>query len=217
MERLSSLIQTLGSPRELLGFVTELLLSHGYLVVFLGSYLDSFGLPASSEVVMFAGGWLANVTTRIEVLPVMFAGFAGTLLADHTVYWIGRTGGRPLVNTMSKMRFISRLLNEKQMSRAERYFAKHGGKTIFLGRFAPGIRTATPLFAGVSRMSYLQFAPYSLLATILWAIANTAAGYLFGRYWGELLEISKSVGYVFLALLVALIAFYVYRRRKAGD
>jgi len=83
----------LNSPAELLGSLTELFLEHGYLVVFIGSAGDNLGIRATVDVVMFAGGWLAD--SGWAALPVvMLVGAFGVLLVVNAGYWVGRMGGR---------------------------------------------------------------------------------------------------------------------------
>ena len=200
------------SPQGLLEFVTSLLLAYGYLVIFLGSALDNFGLPASGDVVMFAGGFFANGGQAALPL-VMLSGFLGATVSDNAVYWIGRRGGRPLLHRILKTRLLSFLLDAKSLGRVERYFDEHGGKTVFVGRFGPGLRSMTPLFAGVSRMKYRRFLPYNLASVAVWATVYGAIGYAFGEYWDDLLAVARSVGFGLVALVVLSLAFYVYRRR----
>ena len=207
------------SPEGLLEFVTSLLLAHGYMVIIVGAALDNFGLPASGDVVLFAGGWFAN--SGQAALPlVMVSGFAGAIIADNSVYWIGRVGGRPLVHQVLKIQVLRMLIDEKSLQRVERYFDNHGGKTILAGRFGPGLRSMTPLFAGLTGMKYRRFAPYNLTAITVWAIVYTLIGYVFGEYWDELLHRAKSFGYGIVALVVLFLALYALRRwygRKASE
>ena len=207
------------SPQGILRFVSGLLLAHGYIVIFIGAALDNFGLPASGDVVLFAGGWFSN--RGHAALPlVMLSGFAGALASDNAVYWIGRIGGRPLITRVLKMRFLHFLINEGTLEKVERYFEAHGGKMVFVGRFGPGLRSMTPLFAGVSRMKYYKFFPYNLSAAAVWAVAYTLVGYVFGAYWSELLAVAQSFGYGIVALVVlalsALLMRRLLRRRRAG-
>ena len=78
----------------------------------------------------------------------------------------------------------------------------------------------TPLFAGVSRMKYYHFLPYSLAATTTWALLTATVGYVFGAYWSELLSVAQSFGYGIVALVVlalsALLMQRLLRRRRAG-
>jgi len=204
------------SPQGLLDFVTGLLLAYGYLVIFLGAALDNFGLPASGDVVMFAGGFFAN-GGRAALPVVMLLGFAGATFSDNALYWIGRFGGRPVVSRIFKARLLSFLLDTKSLGKVERYFEEHGRKTVLVGRFGPGLRSMTPLFAGVSQMKYYRFLPYSLAATTTWAVVTATVGYVFGEYWNELLAVARSVGYGFVVLVALLVALYVYRKCRAKN
>ena len=201
------------SPQGLLDFVSALLLAHGYFVIFAGAALDNFGLPASGDIVLFAGGFFAN-TGQVALPLVMLSGFLGALCSDHALYWIGRYGGRPLITRILETRLLSFLLDTKSLGKVEHYFEEHGGKTVFVGRFGPGLRSMTPLFAGVSRMKYRQFIPYNLAAITFWAVAYSTVGYVFGEYWNELLAVAQNIGYGLVALVVLTVAFYVLRRRR---
>jgi membrane-associated protein len=211
-----SLLDFIGSipknPQGVLEFVTGLLLAHGYLVIIFGAALDNFGLPASGDIVLFAGGLFAN-GGQLALPLVMLSGFVGASISDNSVYWIGRVGGRPMIYRILKMRFLHFLINEKSLDRAERYFETHGGKTVFVGRFGPGLRSMTPLFAGVSRMKYYRFLSYNLSAAVVWGVAYSLVGYVFGQYWDELLAVARSLGYGVVALVaLALLAYFLRRR-----
>ena len=213
MESILNFLQSIpDSPSGVLDFVTGLLLTHGYLVIFLGAALDNFGLPSSGDIVLFAGGFFAN--NGQAALPlVMLSGFTGALVSDNSVYWIGRIGGRPLIDRILKIRLLQFLINEKSLERVERYFDSHGGKTVFVGRFGPGLRSMTPLFAGVTRMGYYRFVPYNVAAALVWAVVYSLIGYVFGQYWSELLAVARSFGFSVVALVALVIVAFVLRRR----
>jgi membrane-associated protein len=212
MPSLADLIASIpDSPQGILHFVAGLLFAHGYIVIFIGAALDNFGLPASGDVVLFAGGWFSNLG-RVALPLVMLSGFAGALVSDNAVYWIGRIGGRPLIDRVLKMRFLHFLINEGTLKKVEHSFEAHGGKMVFVGRFGPGLRSMTPLFAGVSRMKYYRFLPYNISAATVWAVAYTLVGYVFGEYWNELLAVAKSFGYGIVALVFLVLGAYLIRR-----
>jgi membrane-associated protein len=212
MQSLADLVASIpDSPQGILRFVTDLLLAHGYVVIFVGAALDNFGLPASGDVVLFAGGWFSNLGHAALPL-VMLSGFGGALVSDNAVYWIGRIGGRPLITRVLKIRFLHFLINEGTLEKVERSFEAHGGKVVFVGRFGPGLRSMTPLFAGVSRMKYYRFLPYNLSAAAVWAVAYTLVGYTFGAYWSDLLAVAQSFGYVLVALIALVLGAYLLRR-----
>jgi membrane-associated protein len=213
MDSILNFLQSIpNSPGGVLDFVTGLLLTHGYLVIFLGAALDNFGLPSSGDIVLFAGGFFAN--NGQAALPlVMLSGFAGALVSDNSVYWIGRIGGRPLISRILKIRLLHFLINEKSLEKVEGYFEAHGGKTVFVGRFGPGLRSMTPLFAGVTRMTYYRFVPYNVAAGLVWAVVYSLIGYVFGQYWSELLAVARSFGFSIVALVVLVVVALVLRRR----
>src|SRR5918999_687425 len=129
MQSLADLIASIpDSPRGILQFISGLLVTHGYVVIFIGAALDNFGLPASGDIVLFAGGWFSNLG-RAALPLVMLSGFGGALLSDNAVYWIGRGGGRPLIDGVLKMRFLHFLIDEKTLLKVEGYFEDHGGRT----------------------------------------------------------------------------------------
>src|SRR4028119_1306124 len=102
MESILNFLQSIpDSPGGVLDFVTGLLLKHGYLVIFLGAALGNFGLPASGDVVLFAGGFFAN--NGQAALPlVMLSGFAGAPVSDNSVDSIGRVrGGAPTARPLT--------------------------------------------------------------------------------------------------------------------
>src|SRR5215203_3823103 len=135
MQSLLDFIRSIpNSPQGVLDFVTSLLVAHGYLVIIFGAALDNFGLPASGDIVLFAGGWFANGGQAALPL-VMLSGFVGALISDNSVYWIGKIGGRPLIHRVLKIQVLRLLIDQKSLERAERYFDNHGGKTILVGRF----------------------------------------------------------------------------------
>lgn len=177
-----------GRSENLLAFITELFLEHGYLVVFIGAAGGNLSIPATGDVVMFAGGWLSNVGWT--ALPLVM--LVGALAADNASYWVGRLGGRTLLDRVADNRLLSRLLDTGHPDRAERYFQAHG------------------------EMSYPRFAAFNDTAIVVWAVAYALVGYAFGEYWDELLSTVRSSGLIVLGVAALAFGAYLYRRRKVA-
>jgi membrane-associated protein len=129
-------------------------------------------LPGDS--LLFAAGALAAIGgLNVGVLFVLLA--IAAILGDTVNYWIGHKVG-PRV-----FREDVRFLKREYLTRTERFYEKHGGKTIFLARFVPIIRTFAPFVAGIGTMEYGRFLVYNVLGGIVWTAAFVFAGYFFGN------------------------------------
>ena len=99
------------------------------------------------------------------------AAFAG----DTANYWIGHAIGAKAYTGEVKW------IKKEYMERTHAFFEKHGGKTIFLARFVPIIRTFTPFVAGVSKMPYTYFITWNLIGGVTWVATFTLLGFFFGN------------------------------------
>jgi membrane-associated protein len=129
-------------------------------------------LPGDS--LLFVAGTLA-AAGDMYVHGLFAALAAASFLGDNTNYWIGRYIG-PRVFVRER----SRLFNPEHLRRTERFYVKHGAKTIFLARFMPVVRTFAPFVAGIGRMRYRTFLFYSFCGSVAWVGSLTYAGYFFG-------------------------------------
>ncbi|MEO8449309.1 MAG: DedA family protein [Gemmatimonadota bacterium] len=129
-------------------------------------------LPGDS--LLFAAGTFAgmgSLSPWILSLCLILAVIAG----DNVNYWIGRyIGPRAFSGTV-------RFLRKDYLERTQRFFDRHGGKTIVLARFVPIVRTFTPFVAGVSAMPYPRFLAYSVGSGVGWVSLFIWAGYFFGN------------------------------------
>ena len=101
---------------------------------------------------------------------------AAAIAGDSTNYWVGRWMG-PRVFTSE----TSRMLNRRHLLRAQRFFERHGGKTVIFSRYLPVIRTFTPFVAGIGAMRYPRFVKFSVLANVLWVATFVPLGYWLAR------------------------------------
>lgn len=187
--------------------ILSLIEQYGYLVVLFGVMAESAGVPLPGETILIAAGLLAH-QSRLDVGDVISFGILGAVVGDQIGYWTGRKGGRPFV--LKWGRYV-RITPEK-LGRAEIFFARHGGKAVFLARFVAGLRVFGALTAGVSRMHWRTFIFYNVLGGAVWATAAVLAGYLLG---GSLALVERWMGRatVLLAILLVLgvVLYLLYR------
>ncbi|MDW7994543.1 MAG: DedA family protein [Gemmatales bacterium] len=130
-------------------------------------------LPGDS--LLFLCGVLASLG-EINVIGVMLVLMAAAILGDAVNYSIGyRVGPRVFRSDTSW------IFHKKHLLRAQAFYERHGGKTIFLARFIPILRTFAPFVAGIGQMSYPRFAAYNVVGAIVWVATFVVPGYLFAE------------------------------------
>ena len=184
---------------------------YGYLIVFLGVLLESAGVPIPGETILIASGALAQ-QGPLALGDVMLFGILGAVLGDQIGYWVGREEGRPFV--LHWGHYIR--ITPERLGRAEQFFARHGGKAVFLARFVAGLRVFGALVAGISQMRWRTFVFYNALGGAVWATIAALVGYLLG---GSLDLVERWVGRasILLGILLALaLVFYLSYRWVAS-
>ncbi len=165
-----------------------------HIDVHLGQIIDTYGL--ATYVILFAIIFVETGLVFVPFLPgdsLLFAAGAfaalssltlwvlipllmtAAILGDTVNYWIGYFFGKKLVAHPRVP------LNDEHIEETQKFFAKHGGKTIILARFVPIVRTFAPFVAGIGRMSYGQFVSYNVIGGVAWVLVATLAGYIFGN------------------------------------
>ena len=148
-----------------------------YLILFVVIFMETGFvvtpfLPGDS--LLFAAGTFAALGA-LDVTLLFLLLFAAAVAGDTVNYWIGRRIG-PRVFDMNV-----RWLKREYLERTHRFYERHGGKTIFLARFVPIIRTFAPFVAGVGEMSYGRFLAYNVVGGLVWTGGFTFLGYFFGN------------------------------------
>lgn len=167
------------------------------------------GLVLPGEIAVILGGASAG-QGQIE-LPLLIAiVWACALTGDLISFLLARRLGRGFL-----VRHGPRLgVTEERLRRAEAFFARHGGKTIVLGRFVGFVRPVSPFIAGASNMPARRFIPYTALAAGMWSIVFCTLGYACSRSLDELIAVTGRVTLaISLVAVVTLAAVALYRRR----
>jgi membrane-associated protein len=181
-----------------------------YVVLFLVVFAET-GLVVTpflpGDSLLFAIGALASIPgSPINVWLMVVLLIVAAVAGDAVNYSIGHMIGPRVFNNQN-----SRLLNPKHLQRTHEFYEKYGGKTIFLARFVPIVRTFAPFIAGVGSMSYSHFAMWNVTGGIVWVTALTLAGY----YFGQIPIIQRNFETVVLAIIVISILPMVFEFVKA--
>jgi membrane protein DedA with SNARE-associated domain/membrane-associated phospholipid phosphatase len=202
--------------QNLLEDVSNTLGAWTYLLVGFFAFAETgafVGLVVPGETVMLLGGAVAGqgaIDIYILIAIAWFAAWAG----DTTSFFLGRRLGREFV-----MRNGPRFgISHERFEKVEDYFSRHGGKTIFIGRFISLVRAFAPFIAGSSGMRYGAFVPYSILGTGIWASAHILIGYIFSRSIDSAAKYAGR-GAFLLGTLIAITvgSVFLYRRLRVAD
>jgi membrane protein DedA with SNARE-associated domain len=184
-----------------------------YPLIFLGATLESaafLGLLVPGESLIIFAGFLAALDV-LELATLVPLVAAGGVLGDTVGYLLGHRLGRSWLD-----RYGHRFgVTHEEIARVEGFFQRHGGKTVFFGRFVGFARALTPFLAGSSRMPYRTFIGYDFLGACLWATGSLLIGYFAGASW-RLVE--RWVGRASLVVAVvglAVVALVWLWRRRA--
>ncbi|MGB3681483.1 MAG: bifunctional DedA family/phosphatase PAP2 family protein [Rubrobacteraceae bacterium] len=191
--------------------ILSLLAQYGYLIVFFGVMAESAGAPLPGETILIAAGVLAQ-RSGLDLGDAILFGILGAVIGDQIGYWAGRKGGRPFVLRWG--RYV--LITPERLRGAENFFARHGGKAVFMARFVAGLRVFGALVAGISHMRWRTFLLYNALGGAIWATAAVLVGYLLGGSLGLVEQWLGRATFLLGAVLVFILIFYLAYRWVVG-
>ena len=191
----------------------------GYGALGLAMLLENLIPPIPSELIQPLGGVLVQ-QGRLELLPVILVGTAGTVLGCWFWYGLGRWFGEERLN-----RWIGRHgqrigLNQEDVAASRIWFARHGVGLVFWGRLVPGIRTLISVPAGLDAMPMGPFLLATLAGSLLWVTVLTLLGRALGAGYGQVSQFTGPYGQISRLLLLGLAAAgviaLVVRARRRG-
>jgi membrane protein DedA with SNARE-associated domain len=187
--------------------VTHLLLSYGLVLLFGLVAIESAGVPLPGETTLVAAAILATPQHHhYSIVTVIVVAASAAIVGDNIGYWIGRIGGRKLLERWGPVRRYA----DRALPVGERFFAKHGGKTVFIGRFVAVLRVTAAWLAGITHMSWWRFFLWNAGGGIVWATAVGLVAYYFGKTAADAFARYGLVGAAAI-VVVALVAFVALR------
>ncbi len=207
-------LRALTDPERLIQLLSGFLAGWlGYALLFAIVFSETgllvgFFLPGDS--LLFTVGVVAGAGD-LNIVVVNLVLMAAAMIGDSTGYLLGRSTGPRIFN-----RPDSRLFKREYVARTQQFYEKYGGKTIIYARFVPIIRTFAAFVAGVARMPYLRFLPFSVCGSIGWVAFMTLLGYKLGKVAFIRQHFEKVVFLIIaISLLPAITEVIKARRRES--
>ncbi len=192
--------------------IEHLLQTWGYLAVFAFVAVESLGVPFPGETMLITAAAYAGAG-HLNIEWVILAAALGAIGGDNTGYLIGRHGGRRLALRFGKYVHI----DAGKLDVAERFFDKHGDKTVFFGRFVALLRTWAAFLAGLNRMHWVKFLIFNAAGGIVWSILYGTLAFELGKNLPLLHRVVSALGIAGVALaIVAAIVVFILHRRAGG-
>jgi membrane protein DedA with SNARE-associated domain len=188
----------------------------GYLGVLVAMAIESAMIPLPSELILPYAGFLVSDPSQLEPLTrgpwnywiVVIVATAGNTLGSLVAYVIGAYGGRPFLERYG--RYL--LIRPHEIELADRFFANHGGATVFVGRLLPIVRTFISFPAGVARMPLGRFIVYSTAGALPWSMLLVYAGTLLGANWVDIRHALQPFDLAIAVAVVAAVVLFVWWR-----
>ncbi|WP_025209413.1 DedA family protein [Hippea sp. KM1] len=181
-----------------------------YAIIGAISFLESFvviGEFVPGAAFALAGGFLASKGI-ISITYLIIWAIIGAIAADIISYYLGILAYVKTLNRPMPKRF------KEVLTKGERFFRKHGGISVFLGRFIGPLRPIIPFVAGFMRMKTASFLIWATTSGIIWGIAYVGAGYIVGNNIKRILNTLNGINTTIGLILMILVLIYTLRRLR---
>lgn len=179
----------------------------GYLGIAALMFLENVFPPIPSELIMPLAGYVSS-RGELDIAPTILAGTAGSVAGALLWYRVGQWVGLQRVRRLSARHGRWLTVSPRDLERANRWFERHAGMAVLLGRLVPTVRTLISVPAGIACMGLTRFLAYSTVGTVPFVAALAGAGYVLGEAFREVSAVMNPVSNVVVGLIVL---SYVYR------
>ncbi|GHJ14555.1 MULTISPECIES: DedA family protein [unclassified Micromonospora] len=198
----------------LTGWVASVIDAWGAVGVALLVALESIIPPIPSEIVLAMAGYL-SAEGRFNVVVIVLAATAGSLLGALVLYWLGAALGEDRLK-----RWLDHipLVDLEDLEKADRWFERHGRWAVLIGRVVPVVRSLVSIPAGANRMPLGEFILLTTLGSGVWNTLIVGAGFLLGSRWEDVDRYSQWFNYAIFAVFGVMIVSWAVkkvRRRRA--
>ena len=185
---------------------------YGYVLVFIVAFLNNLGVPLPGETILLGAGFVLGKTADSLWQPVV-AGTVACFLGGICAFWMGRRLGQ---GGLEKIHWLH--LTPKRLRWPERFFKRHGAKTVFIARFIflfPPV--VANLLAGMSKMPWRTFLFYNLTGSAAYTTTYILIGYFFGKKWKLLVAwLGPTALYVILTGIAIVVFAVIFRNSLSG-
>ncbi|WP_042461977.1 DedA family protein [Neobacillus dielmonensis] len=184
--------------------------TYGYLIIFIFLFFGIVGIPAPEESLLFLIGVLINQHS-LSLIPACLTAVLGAFSGMLSAYVLGKYVGSHFIEKYGKYVGIT----EERWAKVKNKYMKNVHKTIVFGFYMPGIRQISPYFAGINRISFMDFLVSSFLGTVLWTLPFILAGYYAGSAFHINPKYVPYLGLVLLLIFLLVVFVNFFKKRKA--
>jgi membrane protein DedA with SNARE-associated domain len=207
---------------ESVAFIQWCLDNLNYWTITLLMTIESSFIPFPSEVVVPPAAYKAAAAgSDLNVFLVVLFATLGANLGALINYYLAYFVGRPIVYKFANSRLGHIcLIDESKVQHAERYFDDHGALSTFVGRLIPAVRQLISIPAGLAKMKLSTFLIFTTAGALLWNTILAAIGYYLysvvpeDKLMSTVTEYSSEIGYIFIAVGVLIVLFFIQKGRK---
>jgi len=194
----------------LTGWVASVIEALGEVGVGLLVALENLIPPIPSEIVLAMAGYLAGAG-RVNVVLVLIAATAGSVVGALVLYWLGYALGEDRLR-----RWLDRipLVDADDLDKADRWFERHEKSAVLFGRCAPVVRSLVSIPAGANHMPLGQFTLFTAIGSGVWNTIFVGGGYALGSQWQQVERYSHWFDYAIGAFFLIAIASWIIKKLR---
>lgn len=192
--------------------IVEIVSQGGYLGIFMLMFIENLFPPIPSELIMPLAGFVA-ARGELNLVLAIIAGMLGSILGALPWYYAGALLGQARLKRIADKHGRWLTVSADDIDHVARWFQRHGGSAVFLGRLVPAIRTLISVPAGITRMPLPPFLLYSSAGSLIWTSALALAGFVLQKQY---LVVAQYLDPVSKGVVVFIVAAYLYRLLRHG-